>query len=262
MRQHFSWQSGVVGADLESSTKLVLLVIGTYMNQHGDGAFPSYKSIAEAASLGRATVIRHVELAVAAGWLTKRIRFRASGPEGRIESDSNAYNISFPPAPDTGGVVSQRDHLVSQEDQGGITVRPPVVSQRDPNTPVLTPQLTPLLSPTGDEGEIGGRVESKSGTPNCPHQAIVEAWHRILPELQEVHVWGEDRRKHLATRWKAYRERQELSWWEGLFEHIRASDFLMGRRTEFVLTLPWLVKSEENLVKVIEGNYHGSRGGA
>ncbi|AVU00541.1 helix-turn-helix domain-containing protein [Xanthomonas oryzae pv. oryzae] len=87
--EHFSWQSAVTKSYLEPSTKLVLLVIGTHMNQHGQGAFPSYEMIASGTSLNRATVIRHVEMAIAAGWLSKGHVKHAAGmmvpafPEGQ-----------------------------------------------------------------------------------------------------------------------------------------------------------------------------------
>ena len=99
-------------------------------------------------------------------------------------------------------------------------------------------------------------------TPPCPHQEIVDAYHRILPALPRVREWGETRRTHLASRWKARPKRQSLEWWERLFAFAAESPFLTGHSpgrngaAPFVMTLPWLVKSEENLVKVIEGNYH------
>ncbi len=130
MSVQFSWQSAVTKSELEGTTKLVLLVIGTYMNQHGDGAFPSYRTIAAGASLNRATVIRHVEIAVTQGWLKKKSRIRFAGPSGRLEADSNTYQIAFP-----------------------------VVAQDDPNTPSLTPQGTqePPVPPKG-----GDDVDSKT----------------------------------------------------------------------------------------------------
>ncbi|PPV04722.1 hypothetical protein XBLMG947_4087 [Xanthomonas bromi] len=110
MSEHFSWQSAVTRSCLEPSTKLVLLVIGTHMNQHGEGAFPSYKTLAAGTSLNRATVIRHVDMAIAAGWLSKRSRVRQSKASGRLEADSNTYAISFPRSPSATPVVAQDDH--------------------------------------------------------------------------------------------------------------------------------------------------------
>ena len=163
MSVQFSWQSAVTKSSLEGSTKLVLLVIGTYMNQHGDGAFPSYRTIAAGASLNRATVIRHVEIAVSQGWLKKRSRVRIAGTSGRIEADSNTYLISFP-------VVAQDDHggrtvqspLVAQGDHPGRAAQPGVVAQGDPNTPALPPQGThePPVPPKGG-AQVGAKSKAK-----------------------------------------------------------------------------------------------------
>lgn len=143
MRNHFTWQAAVITAPLDATTKLVLLVVGSYMNQHGRGAFPSYKLISEGASIHRSTAIRAIDKAVEAGWLVKKARANGDG------QTSNAYSIGWPKGssaerpPEAPKVVAQDDHLVAQDDQGSRTERPGVVAQDDPNTPVLTPQLTP-----------------------------------------------------------------------------------------------------------------------
>lgn len=160
MSVQFSWQSAVTKSELEGTTKLVLLVIGTYMNQHGDGAFPSYRTIAAGASLNRATVIRHVETAVSQGWLKKKSRIRFAGASGRLEADSNTYQIAFPVvAQDDQGSRTERPPLVAENDHPSRTGRPGVVAQDDPNTPSLPPQGTqePPVPPKG-----GGDVDSKS----------------------------------------------------------------------------------------------------
>lgn len=40
---------------------------------------------------------------------------------------------------------------------------------------------------------------------------------------------------------------------------MKDSDYLMGKVNSFQVSLPWLIKSEENLLKVIEGTYHNNR---
>lgn len=127
---HFSWQSAVLQSGCESTTKYVLLVVGTYMNQHGDGAFPSYGTLSKAASLNRTTVIRHITAAAAAGWLKIRVRRTSDG-----ERDSNHYAIAFPAE-----VVAENNHLVAQNNQGGGAKQLEVVAQSNPNTPVEHPK--------------------------------------------------------------------------------------------------------------------------
>lgn len=140
MSTHFTWQSAVLNSDCESTTKYVLLVVGTYMNQHGSGAFPSYNTIAETASLGRSTVIKHIDIASARGWIRKIVR-----PKGNQDNETNLYEISFPqPSPSGGlGVVHQEYHLVHHVDYPSPSGGLPLVHVVDPNTPSLTPQGTP-----------------------------------------------------------------------------------------------------------------------
>ncbi len=87
----WSWRQAILGSDLQSTTKLVLLTLATYMNDHGDNCFPSHTTIAANASLSVRAVITHIQLAVEAGFLVKEKR----GLTGRIW-DANEYHASFP----------------------------------------------------------------------------------------------------------------------------------------------------------------------
>ena len=97
----------------------------------------------------------------------------------------------------------------------------------------------------------------------CPHDSIIRLWNRNLAPkgLPKVRAWGESRKKHLNARWKEIKERQNLEWWERLFEYIPRCGFLMGKvdpppgKRRFYLTLHWLVSSEEHLSRVQEGFY-------
>lgn len=143
MSAHFSWQSGVIKAELPATVKLTLLVIGTYMNMHGNGAFPSYNEIASSSSLSRRKVIDAVSFAVTAGWLKKASRDRANG-----SCSSNEYEVSFPSvgsecnaphgAPDALGSAQDALGVVHHVHQGSAPRAPRITPQL--NTPVLTPK--------------------------------------------------------------------------------------------------------------------------
>lgn len=115
-----------------------------------------------------------------------------------------------------------------------------------------------LEASTPDGVEGAGR---KSAVPDCPHEEILEAYHRELPACTRMQVWDERRRAMLRSRWREAPERQDVEWWAGLFRWI-ASDcpFLVGQsdtahgREPFLLDLEWLVRPA-NFVKVIEGRY-------
>lgn len=104
----------------------------------------------------------------------------------------------------------------------------------------------------------------ESFVDRCPHQEIINLFHSVLPELQRVQVWGNDRQSFLRSRWKEKPERQSLEWWETFFKSVGESDFLMGRKPgrdgSFLCTLEWLVRPK-NFNKVIEGNYKNRENG-
>jgi len=177
MSKHFSWQSAVLESDCESTTKFVLLVVGTYMNQHGSGAFPSYNTIAQAASLGRSTVIKHIDIASEKGWILKTVR-----PKGNQDNETNLYGISFPlPSPAGGlGVVHQEYHLVHTVDHPSPFGGPPLVHVVDPNTPVLTPQRTPQHTGGGnDDGfdHFWQKYPNKVAKANA-----LKVWKKMKPD--------------------------------------------------------------------------------
>jgi phage replication O-like protein O len=89
----------------------------------------------------------------------------------------------------------------------------------------------------------------------CPHQKIQDLYHEILPELRQVRIWGDARKKFLKARWVESKKRQTLGWWRGYFEYVKKSDFLMGRKSDFQADLEWLIRPA-NFIKVIEGKYH------
>nr|WP_282596031.1 DnaT-like ssDNA-binding domain-containing protein [Spongiibacter thalassae] len=81
---------------MASTTKLVLLVISTYMDDHGGGAFPSTETIAANAGLSQRAVCTHIEKAVQAGFITVHKR-RQRGRDWAL----NHYRIAFPPTQGT-----------------------------------------------------------------------------------------------------------------------------------------------------------------
>jgi hypothetical protein len=116
---------------------------------------------------------------------------------------------------------------------------------------------------TGGAGSplvLSGELKPK-GPPNCPHEAIVELYHEILPELPRVLEWNPRRRGYLNTAWKAKPKRQCLEYWRLFFKFVRESDLLMGRlppqkdRGPWKADLEWLVKPA-NFLKINEKKYH------
>jgi hypothetical protein len=96
------------------------------------------------------------------------------------------------------------------------------------------------------------------------HQAIIDAYHEILPNLPAVKSWNDRRKRKLDAR---ISERQKegkaagtAAYWAGYFRKVAASDFLCGRgKTDWRCPgLEWLLEPK-NFEKVIEGSYDNVR---
>jgi|GEM_PF-1106234 len=111
---------------------------------------------------------------------------------------------------------------------------------------------SPSASPDGSSSAS----RKEGGAPaQCPHEEIISLYHEVLPELPRVRVWKEASRRNLRARWRESSERRSLAWWRWFFrECIRQSDFLMGRKTDFVATLSWMVQPK-NFEKILNGQY-------
>lgn len=111
----WSWRQCITKSDLTSTTKLVLMVLSTYMNDHGEGCYPSQDQIAKDASLTTRAVIKHLDIAIENGWLVKKKR-NLTGKKW----DSNEYEASTPSQYERG----------SDQNEGVNTVHP-IVDNHD-----------------------------------------------------------------------------------------------------------------------------------
>ena len=95
----------------------------------------------------------------------------------------------------------------------------------------------------------------------CPHRAIVDLYHEILPELPAVTLINKTRQQHLQGRWREHEAHRDLAFWREYFQSVKASNFLMGKvegrfgTKPFRASFDWLI-APRNFVKVVEGNYH------
>ncbi|AZP72800.1 phage replication protein [Pseudomonas poae] len=102
---------------------------------------------------------------------------------------------------------------------------------------------------------------SRTKTDSCPHRAIVDLYHEILPELPAVTLINKTRQQHLQGRWREHEAHRDLAFWREYFESVKASQFLMGKvegrfgTKPFRASFDWLI-APRNFVKVVEGNYH------
>ncbi|PCI51928.1 MAG: hypothetical protein COB49_00560 [Alphaproteobacteria bacterium] len=151
MSEFFSWRSAFQKSRLPSTTKLVLFCISTYMNDHGDGAFPSIKTLMQDASLSNRAIIDHTQIAVDAGFLKvdmhgfsgrgwRRNEYRICYPESGSGPDEVVNEVHYP----------TDDKVVNLTTEGGEPHDVKVVNDVHTITPVNSPENTPLRA----RGEI------------------------------------------------------------------------------------------------------------
>lgn len=111
-------------------------------------------------------------------------------------------------------------------------------------------------SPNGDtsSGDDQSQEKTDPEKPNCPHQAIVDLYHKILPELPGVRDLTSARQTQLRARWRGDARFQTLDWWEKYFALVKSSDFLMGRKTDWHADFDFLIRASK-FQKIIEGGY-------
>ncbi len=98
-----------------------------------------------------------------------------------------------------------------------------------------------------DDREEKKRVEKNSLTssvklPTCPTQSLIDLYHEVLPELPQVRLATDGRKRALQKAWtfcltskrpdgapRAQSAEQALAWFRDYFDRARQNDFLMGR---------------------------------
>ncbi len=133
----------------------------------------------------------------------------------------------------------------------------------DPQTTRTAPSPSPSPSPKPIDTPNGVSSPDASGDspdppkiPQCPQGEIKALYHEILcPPLAPVNEWSPELAKILRNMWREKPERWELTWWEKYFRFVKASDFLMGRKTDFIADLEWIIRPR-NRTKILNGRFH------
>ena len=215
----FTWRSAILKSELPSTTKLVLLVLSTYMDDHGSGAFPSMETMAADAGLSKRAVIKQIQIATDAGFIVV-----SKHGYGGQKWARNEYKIAFPSTkrgePDSPPIpekVVNDDHQLDQE--GGELESPPlaevvndvpkggepddtkVVNQVHSISPLTSPLNSPV-NPVGSEIQRDGIGAASSSLPediNKPFAMFIDWYPRdqFLGLLQRAgipntHPWEDD----------------------------------------------------------------------
>jgi hypothetical protein len=89
----WSWRHAILKSDLPPVTRHVLLTISCYMNEVGEGCYPSIATLVATTGLAKRSIITHIASAALGGWIEvskhgfagqqwKRSEYRAAWPKG------------------------------------------------------------------------------------------------------------------------------------------------------------------------------------
>lgn len=142
---------------------------------------------------------------------------------------------------------------------GASTVQAPDESLCSTEVAALIPDcgyLIPEEELTSGSAEPDPAPKKKPSIPPAPWEAIVDAYHEILPELPKVIParWaGSKRESYLKTRWKELPpDQRNVGWWRTYFQVVRTNPWWLGENDrQWKANLEWLLK-RENFDKVLE----------
>jgi len=122
------------------------------------------------------------------------------------------------------------------------------------------PDRIPSSSGPPDEGS-----ETNHANPQESDlfEGAVELYHKYCSGLPRVRVASDRRRKMFRARCHEKHKSESglrsdnIKFWEGFFQYVSKSDFLMGGRNQegWRADFEWLI-TKNNFIKTLEGNYH------
>jgi predicted transcriptional regulator len=255
---------------LSPCDKAVFAVICSYVNIQSRHWILKVQTIADAAGCGIRTAQKSLQALVNRGVIERISRFEngkqkastyriighrakcyESAPEERIDETENR-------GANSAGYVKNCTPMGANS--AGQLLEPRPYENQEPKTPP-TPQ---------GGGENDGPFElevQKQETPADRERhwqgRIIDAYHRILPELPRADKLTESRVRAIRKCVKEDPARKELEWWSRYFERVREFPFLLGDNPEvWKAWFDWLLRNEP-MQKVLEGVYsrRGSNNG-
>lgn len=244
----------LIGADLSGRELRVALAVHRFTVGYNvsEARIPA-ASIAHVSGIARENVSR-----IIAELIRQRVLYRAGGSKAPIGiSPVSEWKIDV--KSDTKDSKSKTTQSV-KSDTSLVSFPTHIKYSKDINslTGVVDAERQPELPAEVQDPEP---VRQKSSVPACPHQAIVDLYHEILPELPAVAILNDTRKRHLQSRWRENAVHRDLGFWRDYFESVKSSAFLTGKvpgrmgGKPFRATFDWLI-APSNFVKVVEGNYH------
>lgn len=103
-------------------------------------------------------------------------------------------------------------------------------------------------------------IEEKEEEPPVPYEEIKELYNSICLSLSKVRSLSSIRKKHLKARWRQLGF--NIKTFEEAFKKLEASSFCTGENDRgWKADFDWLIKNDNNIIKVLEGKYDNDDGG-
>ena len=122
-----------------------------------------------------------------------------------------------------------------------------------PETPARRMTGTYLRQDQEKTREDKTRVFEKKSQKEFSCEQVLQKFNAICQSLPSVKTLSPKRRSQIKARTKLFKT---LDDWEALFRQVNKSPFLTGKnRYNWQAGFDWLIKNDENPLKVIEGRY-------
>lgn len=172
----WSWRHAIVKSDLPPTTRHVLLTISVFMNDAGDGCYPTTKQLAEATGLSERAVCEHIARASSSGWLSISVH----GFKGQ-KWKNHQYEAAWPEVEGT----DPDDKKALTEGQSTTPVTTPITnSMSERGSDVSAPKGKKQVYPEAFEAFW----RDYPRTPNMSKLKALAGWKRLtLPEQVDCH---------------------------------------------------------------------------
>lgn len=180
----WSWRHAFSSSGLPATTKHVLHTLGMFMNELGEGCYPSVADICRYSGLDKKTVMKHLAGAREAGWIAvaqhgyrgqkwKRNEYAARWPERDLVApclplDEEGGGGDTPPF--------DGENAVDLPPEGGGTEGLKVVEQLHQDK--TSPETTPTTSPVEREREREGGEETETAKAADDRRAVERAFEK------------------------------------------------------------------------------------
>lgn len=175
----WKWQQAIPASDLESTTRLVLHTLSTFMSVHGSGAFPSISKIAAAAGLSTKAAGLHLQKAEKAGWLIRTPRITRSNKR------SYDYSAAIPASTSHEKPVNrpsaEANVIPLRRDRRSLEHRTDV-----PTTSVST--ITSLHTNGTGEASFRALWETVPHNPRSDRSAALAIWKRMSSTERQMRL--------------------------------------------------------------------------